>query len=141
MRIYIGGTFDLLHPGHIELFENARAYGTVIVSLNTDSFCERYKRKPVMNLAERARMISSLKCVDEIVINIGDEDSKPAILDAKATHILHGNDWHGEGLMKQMGLTEEWLQEHNIKMVYLPYTEGISTSDIILRCQKYRLSA
>lgn len=129
-RIYIGGTFDLLHSGHIELFRRASKHGKVVVSLNKDEFAARYKRKPVMPLNERFAVIEAIKYVDEVMINSGDEDSKPAILEARATHILHGDDWTGESLMKQMDLTEKWLKEHDIEMYYLPYTPHVSSSKI-----------
>lgn len=130
-RIYVSGTFDLLHSGHIELFKYAKTLGTVIVSLNTDEFATAYKRKPTMPLTQRIVVIGTNKYVDEVVINTGDKDSKPAILKAQATHILHGDDWMGDSLMEQMGLTEEWLKEHDIKLIYKPYTQGISTTKLL----------
>lgn len=133
MTVYIGGTFDLLHKGHIELFKRAKQFGKVVVSLNTDEFATRYKRKPIMDLGERFILVSACKYVDRVVVNWGDEDSKPAILRSGADIILHGDDWTGEKLMKQMSLTQEWLDKHKIRMEYLPYTKGISTSELIKR--------
>lgn len=135
-RVYVSGTFDIPHYGHVELFRRAKKYGTVIVSVNTDEFTAAYKRAPIMTLNERIRMVASIKYVDEVIVNRGGADSKPAILDARADIIVHGDDWTGDSLMKQMSLTPEWLEEHHIKMVYVPYTATISTSDIIKRCQK-----
>lgn len=131
--IYIGGTFDCLHEGHIRLFKRAAKMGRVVVSLNRDEFVERYKRKPVMPFASRFAVLQELRCIDTVIVNEGDEDSKPSILKAKATHILHGDDWKDDALLKQMGLTNEWLQQQHIHMLYLPYTTGISTTDIIKR--------
>jgi len=132
-RIYIGGTFDTLHPGHVNLFKRAKELGTVIVSLNTDEFTTRFKRKPVMNLAERMAMVEAVRYVDEVIVNDGCEDSRPAILKSRATHILHGDDWTGDSLMKQLGLDQAWLDEHGIEMMYLPYTKGISSTAILER--------
>lgn len=129
-RIYVGGTFDCLHSGHINLFKYAKSLGTVIVSLNTDEFCEEYKRKPLMPLRERIIVVGTNKFVDEVVINEGGYDSKPAILKSKATHILHGDDWTGAEYLKQLGITEAWLKEHNIEVIYSRYTSGISTSKL-----------
>lgn len=135
IRIYIGGNFDCLHSGHINLLKYAHSipYAHVIVSLNTDEFAEEYKRKPVMPLSERIAVLEACAYVDEVIINTGGKDSKPAILEAKANVILHGSDWQGDELMKQMGLTQEWLDEHEIQMIYADYTEGISTTFIIER--------
>ena len=76
-RIYVPGTFDILHWGHIELFKKAKEHGTVIVSLNNDAFVERFKRKPILNYREREEMLNACKYVDEVIRNSGDEDSNP----------------------------------------------------------------
>lgn len=138
-KIYIGGTFDLLHAGHIRLFKRAKKYADiVIVALNTDEFHKRYKGDyPILKLYERKKMLKACKYVDKVIVNIGNEDSKPAIIKVQPDFILHGDDWKGKSLMKQMGLTEAFLQQQGIKMVYLPYTKGISTTEIKKRvCDK-----
>lgn len=134
-RAYIGGTFDLLHAGHIETLRCAKEmFGYVIVSANTDEFAARYKRRPVLSLAERMEMLRACRYVDEVVVNHGNEDSRPAILESGATHVVHGDDWMGESLMRQMGMTQEWLDEHGIQFAYFPLREGISSSEIRRRC-------
>ena len=45
--------------------------------------------------------------------------------------IVHGDDWDGEGYFKQIRVTPEFLEEHHVSMVYLPYTKGISTSELV----------
>jgi len=136
-RIYLGGTFDLCHSGHINLFKKAKEMGYVIVSLNTDEFNEKYKgKKPIMSLEERMEVIKSCKYVDKVIVNTGGADSKPAILKAKPDHILHGSDWVGGSLIKQMGLTDEFLKENKISMITTQYTKDISTTDLINRIRK-----
>ena len=44
---------------------------------------------------------------------------------------MHGDDWDGEGYLKQIRVTPEFLEEHHVSMVYLPYTKGISTSELV----------
>lgn len=134
--IYVGGTFDLFHYGHARFLEQCSKYGRVIVAINTDDFCERYKRKPVLTLGERIESVAACKWVDEVIVNIGDEDSGvtiDTIKDKKVTHIAHGDDWTGDSLIEQLGISQEWLDERGISMLYVPYTKGISTSDIIGR--------
>ena len=134
--IYVGGTFDLFHYGHARFLEQCSKYGKVIVAINTDDFCERYKRKPVLTLGERIESVAACKWVDEVIVNIGDEDSGvtiDTIKDKKVTHIAHGDDWTGDSLIEQLGISQEWLYERGISMLYVPYTKGISTSDIIGR--------
>lgn len=131
---YIGGTFDLFHAGHVELFRRAKEkFGHVVVALNTDEFATRYKRAPIMNLNERRSVIEACRYVDEVDINEGCEDSKPCIARHAPCVVIHGDDWKGEALMNQMDLTKEWLDDKKVRLEYLPYTLGISTSDIIWR--------
>jgi glycerol-3-phosphate cytidylyltransferase-like family protein len=70
------------------------------------------------------------------VVNIGDENTGEtidAMKDKKISYIAHGDDWQGESLLKQLGISSEWLKEREIAMLYLKYTDSISTSDIIKR--------
>lgn len=131
---YCGGTFDLLHPGHINLLRRAKQeFDIVVVSLNTDEFTSSYKRrhrKPMMPLLDRMVMASACRYVDQVIVNTGGPDSKPAILQSGAKFIVHGSDWTGTKLMKQMGLTKQWLAEQGITMVYYPYTHGVSTTHL-----------
>jgi cytidyltransferase-like protein len=131
-RAYLGGTFDLFHRGHLALMARARRIAKeIVVGVNTDEFAERYKRKPVMCLADRIAVLSACRLVDHVVLNVGDEDSKPAIVHAGVDCIVHGSDWVGEPLMRQMGLTPEFLRDHGITMVTLPYTPWVSSTSIV----------
>lgn len=141
--IYLGGTFDLLHEGHIELLREASKFGKVIVALNTDEFCERYKgKKPILPYSERKIMLEAVKYVYLVVKNIGGEDSKVTINalkygmceetseQIKIDAVAHGTDWTGDSLYKQMGFTQEWLNKEMISMLYIPRTTGESTTRI-----------
>jgi glycerol-3-phosphate cytidylyltransferase len=131
---YIGGTFDLFHTGHTRLLREAKkVFDEVVVSLNTDEFATRYKRVPVMTLLERAEVLQSCRYVDRVIVNIGDENSAPAILISGANYIVHGSDWQGDSLLKQMGIDQLWLERNGIELLYLPHTPGISTTQIIER--------
>lgn len=111
-------------------------FDCVVVGLNTDEFCERFKRRPIMRLAERTEVVAACRYVDRVIVNCGAEDSRSAILEAKATHFVHGSDWTGESLLKQLGVTDQWLLDNGMEMVYLPYTTGISSSVIIERIRE-----
>lgn len=136
MWVYVGGTFDLFHYGHAAFLEQCAKRGKVIVALNTDEFAARYKRPTVLTLGERMESLRSCKWVDEVIVNVGDEDSGVTIdlvKDKKISYIAHGDDWTGPALMEQLGISKEWLDERGIEMLYIPYTAGISTSEIIRR--------
>lgn len=133
-RIYCGGTFDLFHAGHVNFLRACSELGEVVVALNTDEFAARYKRLPVYDLEERIHLLEACRYVSYVTVNDGDEDSRPAIRRMKPQFIAHGDDWTGEALMRQMNLTQDFLDVHGIRMLYVPYTRSVSTTDIIRRC-------
>lgn len=135
MRLYTGGTFDLLHFGHINFLKKCKKLADkVIVSLNTDDFILKYKgQKPIMTFEERQKSLQMLGIVDEIIPNFGGEDSKPSILFSKPDIIAIGDDWAHKDYFAQMQFTEEWLDQHDIVLVYLTYTKAISTSELKAR--------
>jgi len=138
---YIGGTFDMFHAGHVNLLKRCHEiFDFVVVALNNDAFCEKFKRKPIMTFEERKTVIESSKYVDRVVENFGNEDSSKTISALKddmggltAFYIVHGDDWTGDAYMKQLCITQEWMDYIGAQLVYLPYTKGISTTDIIKR--------
>lgn len=132
MRAYIGGTYDLPHKGHIKLFRWAKQkFGTVIVGLNSDSFAARYKKKPpVMTYEERKAVLEEFRSIDGVIPNYGDEDSTTSIILTRPDVIVAGSDWTRARLMKQMGLTEKFLNENGITIVIFPDSDPIHSSDI-----------
>jgi glycerol-3-phosphate cytidylyltransferase len=138
LRVYTGGTFDLFHIGHVRLLERCRELsgesGMVIVSLNTDEFIEEYKGKPpIISYQDRAEVLLSCRYVDKVIPNFGNEDSKPAIIEASPDIIAIGSDWARKDYYKQMQFTQDWLDKLNISLIYIPYTQGISSTDIKTR--------
>ena len=64
------GVFDILHIGHLNHFEESKSFGNLlIVSITRDEFVRKGPNRPVFKSYQRAKMISSLKCVDYVVIN------------------------------------------------------------------------
>ena len=93
-KIYLGGTFDITHFGHFQLFRSAKKFGKVTVSVNTDEFVEQYKgHKPILTLDERVRSIRSCKYVSKVIPNTGGKDSKPSILEVQPDIIAIGDDF------------------------------------------------
>ena len=85
--VYSGGTFDLIHSGHIRFLRACRRIagdeGQVVLALNTDEFVETYKGKaPVMTYDERKTVLLACKYVDDVVPNLSGADSKPTIWNA-----------------------------------------------------------
>ena len=134
-RVYTGGTFDILHHGHMNLLRQCRKLagprGTVVVGLNNDAFIARYKqRPPMLCYDDRAAVLAACRYVDEVVDNIGDEDSRIVLEQVAPDFVVIGSDWAKRDYYAQMGFTQQWLDERDITLVYVPYTEGISSTDV-----------
>lgn len=131
LRIYTGGTFDLFHAGHVEFLKKCAQFGSVTVALNTDEFIEAYKGKPpVMSYNERKTVLEACRYVDKVIPNRGGANSKPAIMNVMPDMIIVGSDWAVRDYHKQMDFTQEWLDDRNIMLCYIPYTKGVSSTDI-----------
>lgn len=130
--LYTGGTFDLFHSGHVEFLKTCKNIADeVVVSLNTDIFIKKYKNKtPVIDYDNRKKILLSCRYVDKVIENIGEYDAKPAILQIKPHIIAVGSDWAKKNYYKQMKFTQQWLDDMKISLIYIPYTNGISSSMI-----------
>ena len=131
MIVYTGGTFDLFHSGHAQFLARCAEFGEVTVALNTDEFITEYKKRPpVMSYAERATVLYSCRSVANVVPNVGGADSRPSIELVGPDLIVIGSDWATRDYYGQMGFTQEWLDERGIGLCYIPYTKGISTTEV-----------
>lgn len=131
LRIYTGGTFDLFHAGHVEFLKKCAQLGEVVVSLNTDEFIQAYKGKPpVMSYAERLGVLAGCRYVSRVIPNSGGADSKPAIRSVMPDLIAIGTDWARKDYFAQMQFDVDWLEANGIGLVYLPYTLGISSTEV-----------
>jgi glycerol-3-phosphate cytidylyltransferase len=133
--VYTGGTFDLFHSGHVNLLKRCKdiagSNGKVIVSLNQNEFIKKYKGKPaVCSDTERMAVLMSCRYVDGVVFNVGGTDSKVAIELVNPDYIVVGSDWANKDYYSQMNFTQEWLDERNIGLIYIPYSKDISSSQI-----------
>lgn len=122
-RIITYGTFDLLHYGHINLLQRAKALGDyLIVGLSTDEFNWREKqKKSYFSYNQRKALVEAIRYVD-LVIPEKSWDQK--IKDIDEYHVdtfVIGDDWKGKF---------DFLAEKGIGVIYLPRTPEISTTQI-----------
>lgn len=118
------GTYDLFHIGHLKLLQRAKELagpdGKLIVGVSTDRFnWEEKRKKSAIPYEQRAEIVGALKCVD-MVIPEDDWDMKRDILQYKVDIFTMGGDW--EGKFDQL--------KEVCKVVYLPRTEGISSTEL-----------
>lgn len=132
MIVYTGGTFDVPHIGHAKFLQLCKEFfpnSKLVVSLNTDEFIEKFKgKKPLFTYKERESYVKLLGLVDEVVKNVGEEDSRISILMVKPDVVAIGNDWLEKDYCKQMGFNADWLTEHGIALVFIPRPGGLSSS-------------
>ena len=129
-NVYVIGVFDLFHRGHVEFLKKARSLGkNLIVAVNGDEMVASYKRKPLYSESDRLEILKSCRFVDEAFI-ISVYDNKEFIEKYKIDAIVHGDDWEVNSYMRQIRVTKEYLKEKKVELVLLPYTSGISTSQI-----------
>lgn len=133
--VYCGGTFDLFHPGHVELLRRASLLGSVCAVVNTDRYVLELKKKPpVMNQNERWLMLDACKYVDSVVYCDGDE--RGLIDFIKPDILYYGNDgsYSRESYLALFGVDETWLEANGVELIFAGQTDGVSSSDIKQRC-------
>ena len=134
LTVYTGGSFDLPHSGHTNFLAKCSQLGRVVVSLNTDAFIEAYKGKaPIMSYDERRAVLEAFTAVSEVIPNEGGADSTIAIDAVRPDIIAVGSDWARRDYHKQMGFTQDWLDARGYSLIYIPYTQGISTTKLKAR--------
>ena len=126
---FTAGVFDMFHIGHLNLLKNAAARcDYLIVGVNSDELVKIYKdKKTVVPLAERMEIIRQIKYVDEVV-RIDSLDKKKSWEMLHYDRLFIGDDWKGNPRWQQ---TEREMAEYGVKVIYLPHTEG--TSSTLLR--------
>lgn len=133
MKVYIDGVFDLFHYGHVNILKQAKSCGThLMVGVLSDQTVASYKRKPIMTLEERAHIISNLAMVDSVLTDAPLAITRKFIEEHSIDVVVHGSDAQGSTLT-------EWFQDPIEMGIYVsvPYTDGISTTDIINRVGKH----
>lgn len=128
---YTCGVFDLFHVGHLNLLERCKEQcDYLIVGVCDDKYVTDIKKKqPVYSEAERVRILAALKAVDRAeLVTIEETDDKMLAWNKFHFDVLFsGDDWKGsERYIK----TEEQFAEVGVSIEYLPYTQGISTTQI-----------
>jgi len=93
-KIITFGTFDLFHIGHLNILERAKNEGDyLIVGVSSDELNEKKNKKSIIPLKDRIRIISALKCVDEVFIEESLEDKDKYINLYNADLLIMGDDW------------------------------------------------
>lgn len=126
--VFTNGVFDLIHPGHVDVLNAARALGeALVVGVNTDDSVRRLKgpHRPVRSEADRAYVLASLEAVDAVVL-FADDTPLDLILALRPDVIAKGGDYTVDTIV---GARE--VREWGGDAVVIPLTPGHSTTRII----------
>lgn len=126
--VFTNGCFDILHVGHVDYLERARALGDrLLVAINSDRAVRRLKgeSRPVNKEGDRARVMAALATVDYVLIF--DEDSPRALIAELLPDVLaKGGDYELDEIHGR-----EEVEAAGGRVVALPFVEGASTTSII----------
>ena len=126
------GTYDLLHPGHVKHFQDARALGDyLVVTLTADAFINKGPGRPIFNENERLAMILSLACVN--YAEICHEKTGLSMIDKYQPHIYaKGSDYLTVDKHGSLEIERQRVESYGGKLMLTPHS-GYSSSAIIER--------
>ncbi|MBC2253885.1 glycerol-3-phosphate cytidylyltransferase [Listeria ivanovii] len=120
-KVITYGTFDLIHWGHIRLLERAKSLGDyLIVAISTDEFNRIKHKEAYHNFEHRKLILEAIRYVDEVIPESNWEQKLEDVQSRDIDVFVMGDDWEGEF---------DFLKPY-CEVVYLPRTDGISTSKI-----------
>jgi D-beta-D-heptose 7-phosphate kinase/D-beta-D-heptose 1-phosphate adenosyltransferase len=125
--VFTNGCYDVLHPGHVRLLEQARSLGDVLIlALNSDESIRRLKgpARPLFPLEQRARVVCALEAVN--AVTAFDEDTPRELIAAVLPDILvKGADW------SHFIAGREEVEAAGGKVMTIPLEQGFSTTNIV----------
>jgi len=128
--VFTNGVFDLLHRGHAEYLEEARALGDrLVVGINSDASVQRLKGpgRPIVGEEDRRALVASLRCVDLAVL-FG-EDTPARLIDEVAPDVLvKGGDWAVDRIVGR-----ESVEARGGRVLAIRLREGLSSSNLVER--------
>ena len=124
---YTTGVYDLFHIGHLNLFKNAKGLcDKLIVGVTVDELVQYKGKQAMIPFEDRIEIVRACKYVDAVVPQY-DMNKLKACKKLGASILFVGDDWYGTD--KWIKYEEEFERE-GIKIVYFPYTRGVSSTKI-----------
>ena len=125
-KVYITLTADILHHGHMNILEEARKYGDIIIGLTTDAAVAEHKRLPYLNYKQREKILKNFQGVTKIVPQKEWDDSYN-VRKIRPDFVVHGDDWKmGPDRALRKNIIKA-LNEYGGKLIEVPYTKGVSS--------------
>jgi len=125
---YTTGVFDLFHVGHLNILRASKKLCDIlIVGVSTDELVFEYKKKhAIISFEDRIEIVRSIRYVD-IAIPQKNIDKVEAFKKLKFNFLMVGDDWYSSDKWNK---EEQELKQYNVKVIYLPYTAGISSTEL-----------
>ena len=124
---YTAGVYDLFHIGHLNLLKNAKGMcDKLIVGVTVDELVSYKNKKAFIPYDERIEMVRACRYVDAVVPQ-ENMDKLEMCKKLGASYLFVGDDWYGTEKWKNY---EKEFEKNNIKIIYFPYTKGISSTRI-----------
>lgn len=124
---YTTGVYDLFHIGHLNLLKNAKGMcDKLIVGVTIDELVTYKGKKAMIPFEDRIEIVRSIKYVDAAVPQY-DMDKLTACKKLKANILFVGDDWYDTPKWQNY---ERQFNDAGIKIVYFPYTKGVSSTQI-----------
>ena len=104
-HIFVNGTFDVLHTGHVHLLNYAKSFGdTLTVGIDSDRRVAEKKgpSRPIYNIKDRSFMLQNLKSVDYVVVFDSDEELEHCLKTIRPDIMVVGSDWKGKSVIGSM---------------------------------------
>jgi phosphoenolpyruvate mutase len=125
--VYVALSADLVHPGHLNIINEARKHGRVIVGLLTDRAIASYKRLPFLSYEQRKVVVENIKGVAEVIPQ-ETLDYVPNLRKIKPDVVVHGDDWRTGVQKETRERVIQTLREWGGQLIEPKYTEGISST-------------
>lgn len=124
---YTAGVYDLFHIGHLNLLKNAKAMcDKLVVGVTVDELVTYKGKRAMIPFEDRLEIVRSIKYVDAVVPQY-DMDKLAMCKKLGATVMFVGDDWFGT---EKWNTFEKQFAEVGIRIIYFPYTKGISSTQI-----------
>ncbi|HEX7844803.1 MAG TPA: phosphoenolpyruvate mutase [Chitinophagaceae bacterium] len=127
--VYIGMSADLIHPGHLNVINEGKKLGRVIIGLLTDKAIASYKRVPYLSYEQRKIIVENIAGVSEVVAQ-ETLDYSTNLRKLKPHYVVHGDDWKTGVQQSTRQKVVDTLKEWGGELVEVAYTGGISSTSI-----------
>lgn len=123
-KVWVNGTFDVLHVGHLSLLEFASQFGKLRVGIDTDKRVKELKGedRPFNNQEDRKKMLESLKYVNDVVLFDSRQELIDSVKDYSPDIMVVGDDYKGETVFGS---------EHAKELIFFKKIDGYSSTKIL----------